>query len=771
MAERTKKTVKRPSTKKSKKVPAKKAKATTTGKKSLKAQVKGKASSVKKQTTKAKKVTNKTVSTTSKKSGSKKFEGQLRIMEAVEQLSEFVQVFEKPSKALKSKRVNVLTEDKKGKDQEFQNVTNAFKTVHAYMKHLCRKGKKELKGLKAQRGVKAIMLMACEAEKKIRSLDEKKAQTSLDAFQKLCNFYQEKMVKRFQQQMSADDLWEEEWEGGNMNLDLEHKGLKDLNAVKRDDSYELFYLKQDDGSPFFNRTLLRHIKLVHEFDESFQNALEDPLLKIHRYKDVLVHQMALSIKKEVKEKAEAFYKEIVHHKKIDIIKKLHSMLLSLLMSCKNSSLAKNTAQKTSTEYFSDFIDFFRSILSMNEYQQIIHGEMDETDALSKVIFDLIFQVSYSIYTNENKACFIKDFVNPIMHYQGVSKWRESLNSLHIPEMLSELSETQDIVSKHLNLFPSGPLLKSFDLLSNPGKTPPFDPFLLSNYPGVMFCFKSGDEVKNVLKIPSPTTQHYTSKAEMLDEFIAFLHALESKGESLLYINLQNSLSWKEHARCQEISRVGCRKEYEKAFNLISLNKGSEFYNQAAEYEKMDSSKQFMAAFDQQLLSTEGSGYNFSKAINSKDFSGFIKKLLPLIHTLFFNKESKLERKDRMDFIEIAYLLITLKVIELLNPDHISFSCKDGVDKGMNFSFSFFLMIKILSGSSTWKKGEVDDLLGVLFRPALLVRERTIDPLGFHRASSAIFIVLQSIYAKKSSPLREDLESLYPKGFIKNLKLN
>lgn len=693
-----------------------------------------------------------------------KFKGQLSIMDAVSKIADFAQADE--AKLLTERKTQVMGGKKKG---DLQGITEAFKTVHSYMRHLCRKGKKELKGLQAQRGVKAIMIMACQAGQKLEN-SGKGSKESLEAFEKLCSFYQEKMVKRFQQQMSSDALWEEEWEGGNMDLDLERKGLKDLNTVKKDSSYELFYLRQDDGSPFFNRSLLRHIKLVHEFDESFHTELDDPLLQVHRYKDMITHQMALDIKKEVELEAKAFYREIEHHKKVDIIANLHQMLISLLMACNSTTMAKNTSHKTSSEYFADFLAFFRQVLNMHEYKQIMHGTLEDTDSLSKVIFELIFKLSHALYTNTSDAPFISRFINKIAQAKGQKKWRESLGQLHTPELLSELLEIIDTVAAHLNLFPSGPLLKSFDILSDQTKVVEFDPILLENYPAAIFNFTTGKKEHTLLKVPSPTTQKYIGKAEIIDEFVAFLRGLEEKKQNLVYVNLQNKLSWKEHARCQAVEQVGKRKEYEDVFKLVSLNKGSEFYQQIADYEEASGAEDFMKAFKEQLLSNEGSGFSFPQGLKV-EVRSFVTALLPLVHTLCFQANQELSKKDRMDFIEITYLFILLKVVHALDADYVSFSCKDGVDRSMNTTFAFYLLVKTLKGPAFFSEQELDTLLSILFRPPLIVRERVIDTHGFHRVSSALFTLLKQWYKTSNSKVIDEIQALYGKDFFKDLKLN
>ena len=90
--------------------------------------------------------------------------------------------------------------------------------------------------------------------------------------------------------------------------------------MKRDREYELFSIRQDDGKPFFNRNLLRHIKLVSDFD-AIVNEVEghDPLLHISRLVDREAQSVAEAIQEKVKEVLEDFYADAMQHKEVLIV--------------------------------------------------------------------------------------------------------------------------------------------------------------------------------------------------------------------------------------------------------------------------------------------------------------------------------------------------------------------------------------------------------------------------------------------------------------------
>ncbi|HXF29474.1 MAG TPA: hypothetical protein VN457_06450, partial [Chlamydiales bacterium] len=113
------------------------------------------------------------------------------------------------------------------------------------------------------------------------------------------------------------------------------------------------------------------------------------------------------------------------------------------------------------------------------------------------------------------------------------------------------------------------------------------------------------------------------------------------------------------------------------------------------------------------------------------FPQFAKDLAHTIHELFFQSKNALPRRDRLDFIELFYLLIQLKIVDVVRPDAMSFSCKDGLDVGLTNSIECLLVAKLLSGQNL-TQSDVKSLTLMLFGLPLLLRGRNLFSDRFHR---------------------------------------
>ena len=141
-----------------------------------------------------------------------------------------------------------------------------------------------------QRGLKAVILLATEAAEKLDKYAEVEQQgkiTELKEYQDLMKFYQSKVFHRFQAPLEGTEHWPEQW--GSLAVENAQKGsLKGLESVRSDREYELFYIKKEDGTPYFNRSLLRHLQLVGKFDTLLIDPKSDDLfvrLKIMQDRD------------------------------------------------------------------------------------------------------------------------------------------------------------------------------------------------------------------------------------------------------------------------------------------------------------------------------------------------------------------------------------------------------------------------------------------------------------------------------------------------------
>src|SRR3989338_4114188 len=229
------------------------------------------------------------------------------ILEAVDNLSsmaeleiEEVRVEEKESTD-ETIRLNINKWfDPRNEQKSLTSAKNTFKAVHRYLEHVYTKEGKSLKDTEMQRGVRSIIALANEAAVKLDQcraiFGDKTSITETKEFRDLIEFYEKKILKRFEEVIQSEEDWEEEWGGEEDAADIQRRGLKDLESVTRDRDYELFHLSKEDGTRFYNRNLIRHIRLVADFDQIVSNVDgADPLLRVRLVQDKQAQLAAKSI--------------------------------------------------------------------------------------------------------------------------------------------------------------------------------------------------------------------------------------------------------------------------------------------------------------------------------------------------------------------------------------------------------------------------------------------------------------------------------------------
>ena len=66
---------------------------------------------------------------------------------------------------------------------------------------------------------------------------------------------------------------------------------------------------------------------------------------------------------------------------------------------------------------------------------------------------------------------------------------------------------------------------------------------------------------------------------------------------------------------------------------------------------------------------------------------------------------------------MVYFLISLKCIEILSPDSVSFIDKDGIDDASTTAVEFYCMINLLTRRAPWSEKEKDFIIWMLYAPA------------------------------------------------------
>jgi hypothetical protein len=651
----------------------------------------------------------------------KKKKGQITVLEAVDTLSHLADLdVERPE------QVAWLDPAKVEENQAV--IRETFKTINSYLQHMYQKDRQELNRPKTQKGIRAMMQLAGEAVDKVgqytglfqgaHAKDE-----TISEFQKLQQFYLTKVFSKVQKEKQ-----EESWELGAelQSGDEQRQVLKDLDSVRQDRDYELFYITHDDGTPFFSSNLLRHLRLVGNFDETFISVeREDFLSKLEDSLDRDLHLSAQKVLHDCSDLIDLFYKEALQYKDSDAIMATAKAIMALLLASNPRNLRHNSQgpssqAKCAIDYWNDFVTYLRLGLQTESYAKW-RGEA-KLKELFQVCVRLMHRMSHALFLRIGTRHEDMELI-----YSLVGKTLDPSHSIW-----RSLSDAEQKVLQELQNYPSGPLMKTLKMFRRQEEKMGFDPVLQSNAAGQFFTLTTEELHTTVIHTPTPVHQTTLERGEITAEFKGYLHALGDRRH--LYVNLQDRTSWKENLRCTLLEDLSQKGEFSETFHLITLPKDTDFYHQLKHYSEVSDSKQFCASCIEEVLGGAERGFYFPSGKTPKSWIG---PLVQFVHTQFFESAEKLDRKQRLDFIEILYFFITLRYLDQEKPDVLNFSCKDGIDAGAAASASFYGFTRMLSSKSAWTVTDRDALLFALFVPALFVRHRSIDTRRIQRTLSAL----------------------------------
>lgn len=674
----------------------------------------------------------------------------------------------------KYKRLQLL--NPKHTEENREVIKQTFRVIRNYLQHVYEKEQSDLEDPETQKGINAIMVLAGEAAQKVgkftsifKGTHEKEA-TGLKEFQELQQFYMSKIMKKFQQSLESEEAWQAEWgEVEEDFLDIQRRGLKDLETVRRDKEYDLFYIQKEDGRPFFNRNLLRHIKLVGDFDELISDPTgEDPFLRVKIIQDRGVHQFAKEIMRSLIPYLDEFFKDAMRHKEKPLVSTLNKAIMGLMLAANPRNLMQNTIGKCALNYYMDFQIYLRMALSSEEYRKLLAFPPPEEDHFWHSLLRLIHAICGQFFVRlENRREEI-ELVHRLIR-RGQQKKRSAEIHGSAISIWNNLLDEDDQIRNLLKYYPNGPLFKTLDAFREGSEKIGFDPILQNNMPSQLFSVAMEDLHLSCLKIPSPTHQEFINRATVIPEFSGFIRSLKSRGQKHLLINLQDRTSWHEHSRCIALEELQNQEPYTKFITVITLPKNTDFYFQNEDYQHLNQADLFLEQFKEQIASGEECGFYFPPKIKKETITEFTKKALKMIHQVFFAQKDVLTRKNRLDFIEIFYLFLTMHFILEEKPDTISFTCKDAIDTGAAQNAAFFAFSRMLSSDQPWTADEKDFLTWLLFCSALIVRERCIDAQRLHRTISSLALMNAELETKRHA-IMEQIHALYGARIFKKMKV-
>lgn len=630
------------------------------------------------------------------------------------------------------------------KEKVQETVRGIFRVILTHFKNFYATESLLVTNSKMLEGIKTIMLLVGEAakkidrytelfkEKKFRSIAEVKEYKLLQDFykRKISRTIDEALLGKWILALSKDKSREE-------IADFETKHVfVDFEGVKKDSEYELFFIRKEDGTRFFSPRLVRNIKLVCDFGSYLGKEREiDPLIDQFIWEDRYSFSYARKILDFAKPVLDRYYPLIVLKKDHEWIGAINKALIALISAASKERLVGNGSWKGCSAYFTDFQTYLREVLHHRECQQLVLCKDEEKTPLQKGFYEIVSTFLKGIYLYGSGFSAFDPYIRYLIEegskFLSIEHRKEGLkNRLISSRIQNDFLALQKAVRHH----PNGPLNKVLGLLED-GEYQFYDPYIHGLLPEKLFDLSWNGKNASIHILPSPTNQEFIHKAKMIQEFQEFLREMHEEHKKILLINFQDRTTWREHARSSILEQLQEGSEFSESLSVITLPKDTEFYLQAAPYDEDHQLPIFKSHFLEHLFDNSAGFYipsSLSKEINIKN----AESLFDFISCHFFSSRNVLSKEARLEFIELFYLFLELKIIQAVQPNHVYLTCKDGVDISTTAAVPLFLFVKMASGKAVLDE-EVDLMGRILMGPALLSRERALLPERLQRMISLL----------------------------------
>ena len=563
-------------------------------------------------------------------------------------------------------------------------VRKIFRIVLDHLHFLDRQAGDEEERIRLFKGMKGMMLTVGEAAHRLDRLATllyglpERAVTDLREFHELERFYRSKV-------MGAPEATEE--------LPTE---LQSLEQLQRDEDYELFHIRHENGRSFVSDELDQNVKLASDFGVLRQEYVaDDPLIGVREWHDRRQQETAKQMLRMTRGLRSEFYQKMPFEARAELAQTVHKALMALVLAADPHNLLVHAPFKACYEYFDDAIDYI--------------GQAAHQLPAEGVVGELIARLCFGLYAHTAADQELIEIIEKLLRREG-RKGGAKTFAQHI-------RADYEALVRALGRHPNGPLFKDLDLLIE-DEFAPWDPIRLENLPAKLYGLRDEEWSVEVLRLPSPTPQEFIHKAGVSEEYKTFLRATDQKH---LLINLQDRNSWKEGARAEALEHLQKEPDFANQLTVVTLGVHGDFYEQKGAYRMMGNAEQFLTHFLEHLESPH-LGYFFPPAVRGKLFQNGAQDLLETVHSLFFERRGQLSRKERQHFIDLVHLFLILRLMNEIHPGYIAMVDKDGIDASMALTALLDSGLKILN-EYTYSKLDERHLWQILFIPALLNRER------------------------------------------------
>jgi hypothetical protein len=402
-------------------------------------------------------------------------------------------------------------------------------------------------------------------------------------------------------------------------------------------------------------------------------------------------------------------------------------LLELVVAIYQSNLLRSQSTRGELSHLEDVRQKYTIDLLCN-LEQVATLAENSNLIIQPRLRSFIFGLCHALYTQndmkgENEA-LLKMFT------EGRKKSGDLLTDLaHVREKINKAPD--EWKTWKLNLI-SKSLKDHFDL--------GFDPLKAGNPPQRLNGVHFGDNhVLNIIGMGSPTIQPTLGGRAVINPiFRGYLHALVERGEIHIYVSNQKATGEKD--RNDPIMELQDEPAFSDCFYAITCSKNSHFYeghgpDDLASF-KAELHKQFFeydryksGCYIPEKLKTELRLSEKSQAII--DIIG--KELLGIT-----DEKATLTPQQKKFYIDTYYSLLILSIVLAKKVDNINFTCKDGIDRGMESLAEFLMMLIFVLGL---EEEAFDTLNETLNTRAWWVRKRAIIEERINRFLSDAGVLL------------------------------
>jgi len=634
----------------------------------------------------------------------------IQVMEAVETLSQLSQTSDKAHPEL---------------IPQPERIKKAFSTLSAYLNQLYRHHQMLLKNHDYLASLKAVMVIAEEAHNKLplvsKIFNVLQEDLGEQEFLDLFDFYLKKINAKIEQ--VAGEVFRQA-EEERVRAETDTHGIRNLDVIRKDSDYELFYIKDEEGLNHFSKNLLRHAQLLGTFDELFTSFQgEDPFIKLHYIDDRMMQKRALAIRSEMAPRIDYFFKEGFRFKKQPFVALSCHLIYALFLASYPALVLQNEPEKACFEYFNDLERFLVQLITRPEFFRKNYNLEQTSDKGLAAAERMVSGIIASYYFSKNGSIDLAEHL-----YQFVP--RLTLEGFSPFSFFDRLLDYDRLLRGYLLGFPSGPLMKALDFIREEQKVNEFAP-LRNLLPQQLYTLQINEKPLTQMALGSPTMQKSIAFAEIDPLFMPLLDQLQ--GQKSLLIDLEDFHDPHAKARLKAVLEIE-----KEGLEIVNIPRKGLYYSQGDVYSFYDSSEEFVSVLMEQL---DPEGAYVRSGLIKRDF----KAMAAFVHTHFFEGKPSLTLRERLNFIELFHLFMIVKLIEEKNPDNLMIVCKDGIDHANAVSLSLYALVALVNSENLLNAQTFDFFIGELYGPAMIKRNRPVFEESLVRMYGALSLLYAHIH--------------------------